>query len=159
MSFAQTKTIKVSDITHKHLLRLGRKGETFERILARLIQEHLAYAIIPDLQRINELCGDALISAKSDEDSAIRMMEFDEVVSKTLEIFDVINFDFGIYPDWEIRDCLEMAMDEDMVGAGASFGDRDLPLSEVVANCYCLYLEMESPTTGLGALISPLSLH
>lgn len=159
MNYAQTKSIKVDDITHKHLQRLGRKGQTFANIIAGLIQEHLAIEMQRDIQKIRELCGDQLVSAKSETDEPIKILSFDEVASKILEIFDEIDFDFGIYPDWEVPDCLEMAMDEDMVGSGATFGDRDLTLSEVVVNCYCLYLEMPSPTTGLGAMIPPLSEH
>jgi hypothetical protein len=34
------KIIKVSPETHKKLTRLGIKGETFEHIIQRLIQEH-----------------------------------------------------------------------------------------------------------------------
>ena len=150
MNYSQTKSIKVSDITHKHLSRLGRKGETYESIIARLIKEHLAYNEMPrDISRITEICGDRKASEFS----------FDEKVNFVRKVFDDIDFDMGIYPEWEVKDCLEMAMDEDLVGAGATFGDRELPMAEVVVNCYCLYLEMSSPTFGLGGMIPPLSDH
>lgn len=150
MNYNQTKSLKVSDITHKHLSRLGRKGESYDLIIARLIQEHLTFNEMPhDIQKIREICGDKKASEFS----------FDEKVNLVREVFDEIDFDMGIYPEWQIEKALETAMDEDFVGAGATFGDRELFMSEVVVNCYCLYLEMPSPTFGLGGMISPLSSH
>ena len=159
MAYSQTKTVKVSDITHKHLLRLARKGETFDLIIARLIQEHLVVEMERDFKKIQELAGDTIILKKNDTGFPNRIMEFDEELSKIRAIFDEIDFDYGIYPDWDLKDAVEMASDEDKVGGAVAFGERDLTLAEVTINTYCLYLEMPSPTTGLGALISPLSLH
>jgi hypothetical protein len=36
----EPKIIKVSPDTHKKLLKLGSKGETFDQIIQRLIKEH-----------------------------------------------------------------------------------------------------------------------
>lgn len=150
MNYSQTKSLKVSDITHKHLSRIGRKNESFDLIIARLIQEHLVYNEMPrDIKKIKEICGDKKASEFS----------FEEKVNFVEEVFDEIDFDKGIYPEWTVSKALETAMDEDMVGAGASFSDRELPMAEVVVNCYCLYLQMPSPTFGMGGLIPPLSDH
>ena len=150
MNYNQTKSLKVSDITHKHLSRLGRKGESFDLIIARLIQEHLAFDEMPKaIEQIKEICGDKKASEFS----------FDEKVIFTEDVFNQIDFDKGIYPDWDVSKALETAMDEDLVGSGAAHGDRELLMSEIVINCYCLYLEMPSPTFGLGGMISPLSSH
>lgn len=146
MNYSQTKSIKVSDITHKHLTRMGRKGESYDSIIAGLIKMALAIQMQEDIKMIVELCdGDA------------NQMSFEDIVAKAEDVFTQIDFDYGIYPDWELSKAMEMAMDEDMVGMIRD--DTVLPLSEVVVNCYCLYLEMPSPTTGLGAMISPLAPH
>ena len=145
--YSQTKSIKVSDITHKHLSRLGRKNDSFDYIIGRLIQEHLIYnEMARDIQKIKKICGDKKASEFS----------FDEKVNFVREVFDEIDFDMGIYPEWGISQCLETAMDEDLIGSGATFGDRELPMSEIVVNCYCLYLQMPSPTFGTGAMTPPL---
>jgi hypothetical protein len=36
----ETKMIKVSPQTHAKLLKIGSKGETFDKVIQRLIQEH-----------------------------------------------------------------------------------------------------------------------
>ena len=138
--YAQTKSIKVSDITHKHLSRLGRKGESFDLIIARLIQEHLAFDEMPKaIEGIKEICGDKKASE----------FIFSSKVIFTEDVFNQINFDKGIYPDWDVSKALETAMDEDLVESGAAHEDRELLMSEVVIKCYCLYLEMPSPTMRL----------
>lgn len=150
MNYSQTKSLKVTDITHKHLSRIGRKNESFDLIITRLIQEHLAFNEMPKaIEKIRGICGDKKASEFSFEEKAIFVEE----------VFSEIDFDKGIYPEWDIKKCLETALDEDFVGAGTTFGDRDLPMSEVVINCYCLYLQMPSPTFGMGAMIPPLSDH
>ena len=157
--YAQTKSIKVSDITHKHLSRMGRKGESFDLIIARLIQEHLVVEMNHDFARIRELAGDTLILKKNDSGSPQRVLDFDVELSKIEAIFNEIDFDYGVYPDWRLKDAVEMASDEDNVGGAVAFGERDLTLAEVTINTYCLYLEMPSPTFGNGLMISPLSDH
>ena len=143
----QIKSIKVSDITHKHLTRMGRKGESYDSIIAGLVKMALAIEMQEDIKKIHTLCGDA----------DANQMDFDDIVAKAQEIFTEIGFDYGIYPDWELSKAMETAMDEDMVGMIREH--TVLPLSEVVINCYCNYLEMPSPTTGLGAMIPPLAPH
>ena len=153
----QIKSIKVSSITHKHLSRLGKKGETYEQIISKLIQEHLLYEMINDIKKIESFCKDEIVLKKNETGQPERIMSFENEVSKISRMFDKIDFDYGIYPDWKLKDAIEIASDEDMVGSGVAFGERDLYLSEIAINTYCLYLEMPSPTTGLGAMISPLA--
>lgn len=159
MNYSQTKTVKVSDITHKHLSRLGRKGESFELIIAKLIKEHLVVEMQTDINKIAELCGDTIVLVKNDSGSAQRVLPVEDEISSIREIFDWIDFDYGIYPDWDLKDAIEIASDEDFVGSAVAFGERDLTLSEVAINVYCMYLEMPSPTFGNGALINPLAPH
>ena len=144
MSYSQTKTVKVSDITHKHLARLGRKGESYDLIITRLIKEHLSYAMIEDINKIAELCGNTIVLVKNDGGSAQRVLPLEDEISTIREIFDLI---------------VEIVSDEDFVGSAVAFGERDLTLSEVAINVYCMYLEMPSPTFGNGALINPLTPH
>ena len=151
----QVKTIKVSDITHSHLKRLGRKGQSFESIIVGLIQEHITPYMIDDIKNIHKLTKGELVLQKSEEDSPVRLMSNEDVERRIREVFSVINYDYGIYDDSNLKPVIEGAMDEDMVGSAVAFGDRDLPLAEVISNVYCMLLEMPSPTTTGGQMITP----
>lgn len=119
MKYAQTKSIKVSDITHKHLRRIGRKEETFDEIIARLVQEHLLPVILEDIKKIEEISGD-------------RDVDPDTVVEDIKSTFFKINFDMGIYPEWDISEPIKIAMEE----------GSDVKLSEMTIKVYLMYLEM-----------------
>lgn len=154
----QIKTIKVSDITHSHLKRLGRKGQSFESIIVGLIQEHIAPYMADDIKNIHKLTEGELVLQKSyviGEDSPVRVMSNQDIERRIREVFSVINYDYGIYDDSNLQPVIEGAMDEDMVGSAVAFGDRDLPLAEVISNVYCMLLEMPSPTTTGGQMITP----
>lgn len=117
--YGQTKSLKVSDITHKHLRRIGRKEETFDEIIARLIQEHLLPIVTEDIKKIEEICGD-------------RDVDPDTIVEGIKTIFFKINYDMGIYPEWDLSEAVEIAMEE----------DSDVKLSEMTIRVYLMYLEM-----------------
>ena len=152
----QVKTIKVSDVTHSHLRRLGRKGQSFESIIVGLIQEHITPYMVDDIKTIHKLTEGELVLQKSEGDAPVRVMSDQELELRVREVFSQINYDYGIYDDSNLGVVIEGAMDEDMVGSGVAFGDRDLPLSEVISNVYCMLLEMPSPTTTGGRMITPL---
>lgn len=119
MKYAQTKSMKVSDITHKHLRRIGRKTESFDEIIARLIQEHLLPIVIEDIKKIEEICGD-------------RDVDPDTIIEDIKTIFFKINYDMGIYPEWDLSEAVEIAMEE----------DPNAKLSEMTIRVYLMYLEM-----------------
>ena len=155
----QIKTVKVSSLTHKHLSRLGKKGDTYDDIITGLIKEHLQSVMFEDIKQIVDMCDSKVVLKKSDSSEPVRVMSYEDELNEISRIFDSIGFDYGVYPDTPLKNVVELASDEDMVGGGVAFGDRDLLLSEVAVNCYCIYLDMPSPTTGLGAMIPPLSPH
>ena len=152
----RVKSIKVDDSTHRHLQRLGKKGDSFNDIIMRLVEHELINEMLPTFDIIQDECRSKLYLGKNpdrDAEEPVEIMTFDELVSETRRVFEKIDFDYGVRPDWKLEHCLEIATDEDFVG-DVAFGDRDLPLSEVIINAYCLYLDMPSPTTGL-AMRSP----
>lgn len=144
--------IRVSGTTHSHLTRLANKNESYDHVVTKLIQEHLIqHEILPAIAKIRTICGDELIMEDGNQ-----ILPSTEVQAKIQSILaDEIGFDYGIHPEWDISQVIETAIDEDFVGSAPWSGDRNLPLSEVAVNVYCLYLEMPSPTTGLGAMITP----
>ena len=153
----QVKSLKVSSITHAHLKRIGTMNDTMESVIRGLIWEHIAPQVEKDIERINSLCGEKLIHKRtpSGVPQPERVMGWEEEVKAISSIFEEIGFDYGIYPEWPLKDAIEMASDEDQVGGAACFGDRDLSLAEVAVNTYCLYLDIPSPTTTGGWMMSP----
>jgi len=130
MKYGQTKSLKVSDITHKHLRRIGRKEETFDEIISRLVQEHLLPIILGDIKKIEEICGD-------------RDVNPDTIVEDIKTIFFKIDYDMGIYPEWDLSEAVEIAMkeDDDIISLASIM--LPLPkLSEMTIRVYLMYLEM-----------------
>ena len=119
MAYGQTKSLKVSDITHKHLRRIGRKEETFDEIISRLVQEHLLPIVMDDIKKIERISGD-------------RDVDSDTIVEDIKTTFFKINYDLGIYPEWDISEAVEIAMEE----------GSDVKLSEMTIRVYLMYLEM-----------------
>lgn len=128
--YGQTKSLKVSDITHKHLRRIGRKEETFDEIIARLVQEHLLPIVMEDIKKIEEICGD-------------RDVDPDTIVEDIKTVFFKINYDMGIYPEWDLSEAVEIAMKEDGDIISLASIMQPLPkLSEMTIRVYLMYLEM-----------------
>lgn len=139
MSWNSKADIQVSYLTKSHLNRLCQNNGTYESIIRRMLENYIIPCMKRDFQKIEELAyGEIAVS-------------YITVLERTLEIFDEINFDYGVYdkddPNLDMQGVVEIAMSEEMVGYPAIRGDRILPLSEVVINVYCLLMEMSSPNT------------
>ena len=122
----RVKSIKVDDSTHKHLQRLGNKGESFNDIIHDLIVGELLRKMEEDFHLIDDYSDEA----------DIKGLSIDEITSKVQIILSKIWFDWGIHPEWDLKE---------VISHRAINGNTIL--SDVVKDTYCIYLGLLLPET------------
>lgn len=146
------KTISVKKETKIALENLGKKGETFDDIINMILHQR-------NILLIHDICGTTesenlkenceIIFKEIGFTNPAPFIDYDENGEEFLNEWD----SFTDALNWAV----DMATDEDLIGANATNDERKLLLAEAVTNVYCLMQGIQAPTWKGFGLKNPFS--
>jgi len=124
--------IEVNPLTKAHLSRLSKHNESEDSIIMKLIINSLEDTINRDLNRMKKLCGLTKFNPKTG---------YQDIKN----LFSIINFDYGIHPNWNLENIIILLNDETFENSFLNKNNGEILLVDIAIICYYIYLGLPLP--------------
>lgn len=125
-------SIEVNQITKAHLSRLSKHNESEDTIIMKLLINFLEDNINRDVNRMKKLCGLTKFNPKT-------------AYQDIKNLFSIINFDYGIHPNWNLENIILLLGDETFKNSFLNKSNEEILLVDIAILCYYIYLGLPLP--------------